>query len=117
MLRGQIWFYSADPNVGDEIGKTRPCVIVSNNDIGVLRLKVVVPITGWNEVFDQVPWMVIIEPTLENGLSKKSVADTFQVRSVSQKRLISQVGTLSDQNYLSVMIPRKKGWGVLLELG
>ncbi|VXD16978.1 Transcriptional modulator of MazE/toxin, MazF [Planktothrix serta PCC 8927] len=97
MRRGQIWFYSGDPSVGDEIGKTRPCVIVSNNDIGVLRLKVVVPITGWNDVFDQVPWMVTIEPTLENGLSKKSVADTFQVRSVSQKRLISQVGTLSDQ--------------------
>jgi hypothetical protein len=27
MLRGQIWLYSADPTVGDEIGKTRPAVI------------------------------------------------------------------------------------------
>jgi|GEM_PF-4504089 transcriptional modulator of MazE/toxin, MazF len=32
MLRGQIWLYRADPTVGDEIGKTRPCVIVSNDD-------------------------------------------------------------------------------------
>lgn len=47
MLRGQIWLYSADPSVGDEIGKTRPCIIVSNDDIGTLRLKVIVPITGW----------------------------------------------------------------------
>ncbi len=46
MRRGQIWLDSADLTVGDEIGKTRPCVIVSNDEIGVLRLKVVVPITG-----------------------------------------------------------------------
>ena len=40
MRRGQIWLYSADPTVGDEIGKTRPAIIVSNNDIGVLRLNI-----------------------------------------------------------------------------
>jgi mRNA interferase MazF len=96
MHRGQIWLYSADPTVGDEIGKTRPCVIVSNDEIGVLRLKVVVPITGWNEAFVQVPWMVRVEPTSENGLSKLSAADAFQVRSVSQQRLIKQVGKLDD---------------------
>ncbi len=97
MRRGEIWVYTADPTVGDEIGKTRPAIIVSNNDIGVLRLKVVVPITGWNKIFAQVPWMVRIEPTVENSLSKLSAADTFQVRCVSQQRLIKQVGTLSDQ--------------------
>ena len=96
MRRGQIWRYSPNPTVGDEIGKTRPCVIVSNDEIGVLRLKVVVPITGWNNVFSQVSWMVRIEPTVENGLSKVSAADTFQVRSVSQQRLIDRVGTLSE---------------------
>lgn len=97
MLRGQIWLYNANPTVGDEIGKTRPCVIVSNDEIGVLRLKVVVPITGWNDVFALVPWMVKIQPTPENGLSKLSAVDTFQVRSVSQQRLIKQVGTVTDE--------------------
>lgn len=97
MRRGQIWLYSADPTIGDEIGKTRPCVIVSNDEIGILRLKVVVPITGWNDVFDQVPWMVKIQPTPENRLSKLSAADTFQVRSVSQERLIKQMGTVTDE--------------------
>ncbi|MEY3867257.1 MAG: hypothetical protein RLZZ338_1148 [Cyanobacteriota bacterium] len=97
MLRGQIWLYRADPTVGDEIGKTRPCVIVSNDEIGVLRLKVIVPITGWNDVFAKIPWMVRIEATSENGLSKLSVADAFQVRSVSEQRLIKQVGTVSEE--------------------
>jgi mRNA interferase MazF len=102
MRRGQVWLYSADPTVGDEIGKTRPAVIVSNDDMGVLRLKVIVPITGWNEVFAQVAWMVKIEPASENGLSKLSAADTFQVRSVSQQRLIKQIGMLSDEAIESI---------------
>ena len=97
MFRGQIWLYRAAPSIGDEIGKTRPCIIVSNDEIGVLRLKVIVPITGWNDVFAKVPWMVRIEPTSENGLSKLSAADAFQVRSVSQERLIKQVGTISEE--------------------
>lgn len=96
MRRGEIWLYNADPTVGDEISKTRPCIIVNNDDIGVLRLKVIVPITGWNEVFAQVPWMIHIEPTADNNLSKSSAADTFQIRSVSQQRLIKQVGTVSE---------------------
>ncbi|MFO5493749.1 MAG: type II toxin-antitoxin system PemK/MazF family toxin, partial [Cuspidothrix sp.] len=43
------------------------------------------------------PWMVRIEPTPENNLSKLSTADTFQIRSVSQQRLIKQVGTVSEE--------------------
>ena len=41
--------------------------------------------------------MIRIEPTAENNLSKLSTADTFQIRSVSQQRLIKKVGTISEQ--------------------
>ena len=102
MLRGQIWLYSADPTVGDEIGKTRPAVIVSSNEMGTLRLKVIAPITVWNDVFDSVVWMVKVEPNSNNGLSKRSAIDTFQVRSVSQQRLIKQIGSLSDETMAEV---------------
>jgi mRNA interferase MazF len=95
MLRGQIWLYDSNPSVGDEIGKVRPAIIVNNDAMGVLRLKVVVPVTGWNNAFIDVPWLVKIEPDAENGLSKTSAADTFQVRSISQQRLIKQIGLLS----------------------
>ncbi|MDJ1184910.1 type II toxin-antitoxin system PemK/MazF family toxin [Roseofilum casamattae] len=96
MFRGEVWLYQADPTIGDEIGKTRPCIIVNSDKIGILRLKVIVPVTGWNDVFSQVPWMVRIEPSIENGLSKLSAADAFQVRSVSQKRLIKRIGRISE---------------------
>jgi mRNA interferase MazF len=49
MLRGQIWLYNSNPSVGDEISKIRPAIIVNNDAVGVLRLKIVVPITGWNK--------------------------------------------------------------------
>ena len=51
-----------------------------------------------------------VEAAPENGLSKKSSADTFQVRSISQERLIRQLGVLSP----SVM--RKIGAGLALSL-
>jgi mRNA interferase MazF len=40
--------------------------------------------------------MVQLAPTSENGLSKVSAADCFQVRSVSQQRFVRQLGTLSE---------------------
>jgi mRNA interferase MazF len=57
--------------------------------------------------------MVKIEPNSDNGLSKQSAVDTFQVRSVSQQRLIKQIGTLSDE----IMDEVSKALGVVLKIG
>jgi mRNA interferase MazF len=96
MHRGEIWLASLNPTFGAEIGKTRPVVIVSRDTIGILPLKVIVPITDWKERYETKAWMVRLEPTSESGLSKTSAADTFQVRSISQTRLIQKRGKLSD---------------------
>jgi mRNA interferase MazF len=40
--------------------------------------------------------MTKLEPDRENGLTKVSAADSFQVRSVSQERFINQIGTVSE---------------------
>ena len=96
MRKGEVWLVKLDPTVGDEIGKTRPVVVVSDDEVGKLRLKVIVPITAWNDLFSPLDWMVQLEPTSENGLAKLSAADTFQVRSVSQQRFVRQIGVLSD---------------------
>lgn len=96
MRRGEVWLVRLNPTIGAEIGKTRPGVIVSDDEIGILLLKVIVPITGWNNDFSTFDWMVRLEPNADNGLTKLSAADTFQVRSVSQQRLVRKVGILSD---------------------
>lgn len=92
MNRGEIWLNNLDPTVGAEVQKTRPAVIVSVDDVGVLPLRVIVPITEWKERYAQAPWMVRINPTPENGLQKVSCADTFQVRSVSTGRFVRMLG-------------------------
>jgi mRNA interferase MazF len=83
MRRGEVWLINLDPTVGAEIKKTRPAVIVSDDAVGVLPLKVIVPITNWKERYAIAPWMVRLTPNADNGLTKSSAADTFQVRSVA----------------------------------
>ena len=77
MTRGEIWLINLDPTLGAEIRKTRPAVIVSVDAVGVLPLRVVVPITSWKEHYAQAPWMVRIDPDPQNGLDKVSCADTL----------------------------------------
>ena len=96
MLRGEIWLVKLDPTVGTEIRKTRPTVIVNDDAMGLLPLKVIVPVTDWKEPFATRPWMVRLEPSIESGLSKVSDADTFQVRSVSETRLVKHLGNLDE---------------------
>ena len=96
MLRGEVWLINLDPTVGSEIQKTRPAVIVNDDSIGALPLKVVVPITEWKERYAIAPWLVRISPSPDNGLDKTSAADTFQVRSVAQQRFVRILGRLND---------------------
>lgn len=96
MVRGEIWLINLDPTVGAEIKKIRPAVIVSDDAIGILPLKIIVPITEWKDHYAIVPWMVKLEPNVNNGLGKSSSADTFQVRSVAQQRFVQRLGSLSD---------------------
>ncbi len=92
----EVWLVNLDPTIGAEIKKKRPAVIVSNDLLGKLPLKIVVPITGWDEKYSQADWHVHILPTTANGLSKESSADTFQVRSISEVRLIKKLGKLDN---------------------
>jgi mRNA interferase MazF len=96
MERSEIWLVKLSPTVDREISKTRPAVIVNDNKIGVLPLKVIVPITDWKESFAVRPWMVCLEPSIENGLTKLSGADTFQIRSVAESRLLKYLGRLDE---------------------
>lgn len=96
MRRGDVWLINLDPTVGAEIQKTRPAIIVNDDAVGILPLKVIVPVTEWKGRYAVAPWMVRLEPDAENGLEKPSAADAFQVRSVAQERFVQQLGRLSD---------------------
>jgi len=61
MHRGEIWLINLDPTVGAEIKKSRPAIIVNVDEVGVLPLRIIVPITEWKEHYSQAPWLVKIE--------------------------------------------------------
>ena len=95
MKQSEIWEINLSPTVGAEIKKKRPAVIINDDSIGVLPLRVIVPITQWKDNFSGAIWMVRIEPDSQNRLSKLSAIDTFQIRSISTARFIKKVGLIS----------------------
>lgn len=95
MKQGEIWEVNLSPTVGAEIKKKRPAVIINDDAIGILPLKVIVPITEWKERFQGAVWLVRVEPDNENKLIKPSAIDTFQIRSVSTERLLRKTGSVS----------------------
>lgn len=103
MLKGEIWLINLDPTVGAEIQKTRPAIIVSEDAIGILPLRVIVPLTDWKEHYEIAPWLVRIDPDRENGLTRPSAADAFHIRSVSQVRFVKRKGKISNLQLQGVL--------------
>lgn len=111
MRQGEIWVVNLDPTIGAEIQKTRPCVIVNDDTVGILPLKIIAPITGYKDKFKSVPWMVTIIPSHENRLDRKSVVDLLQVRSVAEERLIEKVGIVGVAQMLNIKVALKVVFG------
>ena len=97
MKQGEIWEINLSPTVGAEIRKKRPVVIFNENAIGILPLRVVVPLTGWKEHFQGAIWLVKIEPDKKNNLKKISALDVFQIRSVSTARFLNKIGSVTSE--------------------
>ena len=49
MRQGEIWLINLDPTIGAEIRKTRPAIVVNDNNPGKLPLKIIVPLTDWKD--------------------------------------------------------------------
>jgi len=95
MKQGQIWEINLSPTVGAEIKKKRPAVIISDDAIGLLPLRVIIPVTQWKKSFHGAVWMVKIDPNEHNNLKKTSAIDCFQIRSISIERFLTKIGDVS----------------------
>jgi len=94
--QGEVWLVKFYPQVGSEISKLRPAVVVSHDTIGRLPLKTIVPITDWKKNYAHYPWMIKIKSAKDNGLSKTSAVDCFQVKNFSNERLVEKLGFIND---------------------
>ena len=112
MKQGEIWLVSLDPTIGAEIKKTRPAIIVNDNTLGKLPLKIIVPLTDWKDRYAIAPWMVKLNPNNQNKLSKESAADCFQIRSVAETRCIKKIGEINNEILISI----QKAMAVVLNI-
>jgi mRNA interferase MazF len=97
MDKGEIWLIELDSTAAPASRRLRPAVIVSENSLGNLPLRVVVPLADWKDIYARSPWMVRIPPDGSNGLAKVSAADAFQVRSIAQERFAHRLGRLDEK--------------------
>jgi mRNA interferase MazF len=104
LRRGMVIDLNLEPSVGSETGKTRPCVVVTNDDYNA-RVPViqVTPLTTWTAKKAHIVTNVEIEPSRDNGLTKKSVAGCLQTRPVDyQQRLVKIRCRLDDDDMQNV---------------
>jgi len=113
--QNEIWLINLDPTIGAEIQKTRPAIIVNDNSIGKLPLKIIVPITDWKDRYEIAPWMIRIEPDKKNNLSKSSAIDCFQIRCVSENRFVKQLGVIKEEISNEIKIALSKVLSIDLE--
>ena len=69
MLRGELWQLTLDriPS-GGKADAVRIVVVLSSDALSVLPLRVVVPLTPWQEAFTGSPWLVRVPPVLNSSL-------------------------------------------------
>ena len=83
--RGEIWLINLDPTIGSEIKKTRPCVVVSPQELNDhLRTVIVAPMTTKGQ---SAGFRVPITHDVKKGLILLD-----QIRAVDKVRLVKKIG-------------------------
>jgi mRNA interferase MazF len=91
----QIVLVNLDPTIGSEMKKTRPCVVISPNEMNkYLQTIVVAPMTSSSKKY---PTRVEI-----NHDNKKGWIVLDQIRTVDRKRIIKNIGSLTENETLKV---------------
>ena len=94
--RGQVYLVRLDPTLGSEIKKTRPCVVVSPDELNEhLRTVIVAPMTTGGRAY---PW----RPRCRfQGRSGFVALD--QLRTIDVERLVRPLGQLEGATVRSVL--------------
>ncbi|MEA1917247.1 MAG: type II toxin-antitoxin system PemK/MazF family toxin [Campylobacterota bacterium] len=82
--RYEIYLVKLNPTVGSEIQKTRPCIVISPNEMNVLKTVIIVPMTS--KGFD-----FIFRPKVKFE-KKDGFVLLDQIRTVDKTRLVKKLG-------------------------
>jgi mRNA interferase MazF len=88
VLRGEVHLVRLDPTLGSEIRKTRPCLVVSPDELNRhLRTAIVAPMTTGGEAY---PWRILCRFHQRAGFVALD-----QLRTVDRERLVKRLGRLA----------------------
>jgi mRNA interferase MazF len=91
-----VHLVSLDPTQGSEIRKTRPCLIISPDEMNAhIRTVIVAPMTSQGK---QYPTRV---PCAFQGKAGLIVLD--QIRTVDKSRLVAKLGTIAEATQAAVL--------------
>jgi mRNA interferase MazF len=91
----EVWLISLDPVLGSEIQKTRPCLIVSPDEMNrYLRTVIIAPMTTTERPY----------PTRVGVMfqSKRGQVALDQLRAVDRQRLVRKLGSVSEKTARAV---------------
>lgn len=94
--RFDVYLVNLDPTVGSEIQKTRPCLIVSPDEMNRnIRTVIIVPMTSAQKDY----------PTRVSCSFKKKEGQIVldQIRTIDKTRLIKKFGTIDSKAQLDVI--------------
>src|ERR671934_260726 len=94
--RFEVHLVNLDPTAGSEIKKTRPCLVVSPDEVNHhLRTVIIAPMTTKGQSY---PTRI---PCRFKGKVGQVVLD--QIRTVDQSRLIKKLGTIDSKTAAAVL--------------
>lgn len=99
VLRFEVYLVNLDPTIGSEIKKTRPCVIISPDEMNRhIRTVIIAPMTTKGRGYP-----TRVNCTFDN---KQGQVVLDQIRTVDKRRLVKKLGTLApaaQSNVLDVL--------------
>ena len=91
-----IFLANLDPVIGSEQGKTRPVLVISEEEINqILPVVNILPLTSRKADRRIYPNEVLI-PAGTGGLEKDSIVLCHQIRTIDKRRLIRAIGKIED---------------------
>lgn len=109
MKQKDICYVNLDPTVGREMKKTRPCVIVSpdemNNHLGTV---IIVPITSKER---QIPTRIYVDRKGTGLAQENNWAVLDQIKTVDKIRLTPKIGAVSQSSWEEISDNLKEMFG------
>ncbi len=94
--RGEVYLISLDPTVGSEVQKTRPCIVISPNEMNrYIRTVVIAPMTTKQKSYKSRVGI--------NFDGKQGQIMLDQIKIVEKKRLLAKLGKLSVKELKAVL--------------